>query len=89
MDDTDDELFVTISPIDTDKPSIQPVTDTSSSSSSTPRTVSTSGLYPSSEAPVVVTRAPILIENHHFNLLLIIFFLKFNYKNCINICNFV
>ena len=49
VDNTDDELFSTIAPIETDKPSSKPDTDTSSSSSSTPRTDSTSALFPSYE----------------------------------------
>ena len=61
VDNTDNEIIITISLIDTDKPSFQPVTDTLSSSSSTPRTASTYALSLSAVVPVVLTRAPIEI----------------------------
>ena len=56
VDNIYDKLVVTRAPIKTDKPSIQPVTDTVSSLISTPRTVSTSGLSSSGAVTVVVTR---------------------------------
>ena len=62
----DEELFVTISPIYTGKPSIRPLADTLSFSTSTPRTSSTSTLSLSATGPVVVKRAPIEIENSPF-----------------------
>ena len=51
MDNTDDELVGTRAPIETAKPSYQPATDNSYSSSSTPRTESTSTISPSYSVP--------------------------------------
>ena len=53
------ELVGTRSPIETAKISYQPVTVTSSSSSSTPRTESTSALSTSAVITLVMTRSPI------------------------------
>ena len=55
----EEEIAVTRATIETDEPSIQPVTATLSLLSSTPITASTYALSPSTELPVLVTRAPI------------------------------
>ena len=55
MDNNDDELVSTRAKIYTDKPSYQPADDTSSSSSFTPRTVSTSSLSPGAALPADLT----------------------------------
>ena len=55
MDITNDELFSTRAPIETNKPSYKPVTDTSSYSGSTPRTAWTSEISTSTALPAALT----------------------------------
>ena len=55
MDNTDDELFIIRKPIETTKPSSQPDADTSSYSSSTPRTASKYTLSPRAALPSALT----------------------------------
>ena len=67
VDNTDDEeIFITRSPIDTDKPSIQPVNSPLSSSSSTPRTSPMSELSTSAAVRKVVAISPIYIDKPPF-----------------------
>ena len=54
VDNNYDELVVTISSMDNDKPSSQPATYNLSYSSLTPITVSESALYPSSAVPATL-----------------------------------
>ena len=54
VNNTDNELVVTRSPIDTDKPSSQYATYALSFSSSTPRTSSTSAFSPSATLPAAL-----------------------------------
>ena len=66
VDIIDDELIVTISPIQTDIPSFQSVTTILSSSSSTPINASTYELSPSILVPIFATRATTDIEKPQF-----------------------
>ena len=55
MDNTEDELVSTRAPIKIDKPFSQPATNISYSASYTPRTDSTSPLYPNATLPAAST----------------------------------
>ena len=66
MDNTDDELVITGSPIETVQTSFQPFTNNLSSSSSTPIIISTSTISLSDAVPVVITRSPIETDKPSF-----------------------